>query len=298
MVPVFLWMRLDLVFLVVRTTSGGVFWGVCDLIMILVSLSGNEWGCVPVLLVVWHGVSSTIACWSLSAVGSWHWDGDVWESSHRLILCGVGRSLVVQCPELGSPTSEAQAWHLAKAPKPCQPHGLSMWLWTSDLTSLCLSVCFLIYRLVFGRDALQLYFERYTVVNIPGTGSDLTTKTNYIFIWCSNEKSYEYIDSIALSSVISEVCKPFGPSETWPLFFLKTNLLKHLRSYDNIAVIYTVTDSSANQLFAQPVKWVSWCLGLCWDLVRDVKSFLLRSAWERLENIRSQKWGQEGNTFR
>ena len=32
---VFWWMRLDLVFLVGRTASGGVFWGVCDLIMIL-----------------------------------------------------------------------------------------------------------------------------------------------------------------------------------------------------------------------------------------------------------------------
>ena len=63
--PVFWWMRLDLVFLVGRTVSRGVFWGVCDLIMILGSLSANGWGCVPVLLVVWYGVSSTIACWSL-----------------------------------------------------------------------------------------------------------------------------------------------------------------------------------------------------------------------------------------
>ena len=31
------------------------------------------------------------------------------EISHQLILHGTGRSLVVQCPELGSPTSEAQA---------------------------------------------------------------------------------------------------------------------------------------------------------------------------------------------
>ena len=37
--PVFWWMRLDLVFLVGITTSRGVFWGVCDLIMILGSLS-------------------------------------------------------------------------------------------------------------------------------------------------------------------------------------------------------------------------------------------------------------------
>ena len=70
--PVFWWMRLDLFFLVGRTTSGGVFWGVCELIMILGSLSANGWGCVPVLLVVWHRVSNTVACWSLSGSGSSH----------------------------------------------------------------------------------------------------------------------------------------------------------------------------------------------------------------------------------
>ena len=43
-----------------------MFWGVCELIMILGSLSAIGWGCVPVLLVVWHRVSSTVACWSLS----------------------------------------------------------------------------------------------------------------------------------------------------------------------------------------------------------------------------------------
>ena len=67
--PVFWWMMLDLVFLVGRTVSSGVFWGVCDLVMIFSSLSANGWGCVPVLLVVWHRVSSTVACWSFS-VGS------------------------------------------------------------------------------------------------------------------------------------------------------------------------------------------------------------------------------------
>ena len=53
-----------------RTASSCVFWDVCELIMILGSLSANRWGCVPVLLVVWHSVSSTVACWSLSAAGS------------------------------------------------------------------------------------------------------------------------------------------------------------------------------------------------------------------------------------
>ena len=67
--PVFWWMRLDIVFLVGRTASGGVFWGVCELIMILSSLSANGWGCVSVLLVVWHRVPSTGAYWSLSGAG-------------------------------------------------------------------------------------------------------------------------------------------------------------------------------------------------------------------------------------
>ena len=53
-----------------RTASGGVFWDVCDLIMILGSLCANGCGCVPVLLVVWHRVSSTVACWSLGGAGS------------------------------------------------------------------------------------------------------------------------------------------------------------------------------------------------------------------------------------
>ena len=71
LVLVFWWMRLDLVFLVGSSTSGGVFWGVCGLIIILGSLLASGWGCVPVLLVVWHRVSSTGACWSLSGAGSW-----------------------------------------------------------------------------------------------------------------------------------------------------------------------------------------------------------------------------------
>ena len=68
--PVFRWMSLDLVFLGGRSASSGVFWGVCDLIMILVSLSVNGCCYVPVLLVVWHRVSSTVTCWSLSGAGS------------------------------------------------------------------------------------------------------------------------------------------------------------------------------------------------------------------------------------
>ena len=107
--PVFWWMRLDLVFLVGRSMSRGVFWGVCGLIMILGSLSAKGRVCVPVLLVVWHSVSSTVACWLLSGAGSQRRDGDDWEIFCRLILCGAGRSMMDQCPELGSPTSEAQA---------------------------------------------------------------------------------------------------------------------------------------------------------------------------------------------
>ena len=67
---VFWWVGMDLVFLVGRAASNGVFWGVCGLSMILGSLSANGWGCVPILLVVWHRVSSTGACWPLGGAGS------------------------------------------------------------------------------------------------------------------------------------------------------------------------------------------------------------------------------------
>ena len=68
--PVFWWMRVYLVFLVGRKVSGGLSWGVCDLIMILGNLSANGWVFVPVLLVVWCRVSSTVASWSLSGAES------------------------------------------------------------------------------------------------------------------------------------------------------------------------------------------------------------------------------------
>ena len=45
----------------------GCLWPYYD----LGSLCGNGCGCVPVLLVIWHRVSCTVACWSLSEVGSW-----------------------------------------------------------------------------------------------------------------------------------------------------------------------------------------------------------------------------------
>ena len=68
--PVFWWVGLDLDFLVGRTASGGAFWVVCELVMILGILSTTGWSCAPVLLVVWHVASSTGACWALSGAGS------------------------------------------------------------------------------------------------------------------------------------------------------------------------------------------------------------------------------------
>ena len=70
MVPVFWWVGLDLVFLVGIAMFGVVFWCVCELSMILDSLCANEWGCVPFLLVVWHGASSAGAFWLLGGAGS------------------------------------------------------------------------------------------------------------------------------------------------------------------------------------------------------------------------------------
>ena len=67
--PAFWWIELDLVPLMGRGTSVGVFWGVRELSMTLGSLSANGWGCVTLLLVVWHEVSSTGACWPFGGAG-------------------------------------------------------------------------------------------------------------------------------------------------------------------------------------------------------------------------------------
>ena len=100
---------LYLVLLVVRTTSSDVFWSFFELSMTLGSLSANGYGCVPVLLVVWHGAFITGAFWPLGAAESLCLDEDLWEISHRLILRGARRFLVVQCPGCGPPTSKSQA---------------------------------------------------------------------------------------------------------------------------------------------------------------------------------------------
>ena len=51
-----------------------IFWKSLRRIGVSSSLNvcANGWGFVPVFLVVWHRVSCTVACWSLSRAGSWH----------------------------------------------------------------------------------------------------------------------------------------------------------------------------------------------------------------------------------
>ena len=61
---------LYLVLLLGRAASGGGFWSVSELSVTVGSLSAYGWGSVPVLLVVWHGASSTGACWLLGGAGS------------------------------------------------------------------------------------------------------------------------------------------------------------------------------------------------------------------------------------
>ena len=68
---VFWFVRLYLVLLIGRVVSGGVFWSVCELSSTLGSLSANEGGCVPVLLVVCYGASSTGLCWWFGRTGSY-----------------------------------------------------------------------------------------------------------------------------------------------------------------------------------------------------------------------------------
>ena len=116
-------MRLDLVFLVGRSTFGGVFWGVCGRIMILGSLCANGWVCFPVLLVVWHRVSSTVACWSLSGAGFWHLDGDLWEIFSVWYYVGLGGLLWTSVLNLALPPQ----WHSPDASLEHQEPVQSTW---------------------------------------------------------------------------------------------------------------------------------------------------------------------------
>lgn len=59
------WVVLGLVPLMSRTMSRYTFRGGCELSMALGTLSADGWGCVPILLVVWHEMSST------GAAGTW-----------------------------------------------------------------------------------------------------------------------------------------------------------------------------------------------------------------------------------
>ena len=119
--PVSWWMRLDLVFLVGRTASGGVFCGVCDLILILGSLSANGWG-VPVLLVVWHRVFTTVACWLLS--------GDGW------VLALKWRSLRELSPFDTTLELESLWWtNVLNSALPPQKHRPDTWLEHQDPVS-------------------------------------------------------------------------------------------------------------------------------------------------------------------
>ena len=68
--PAFWWVELDLLSLMGRATSGGVFWGVCGLSTTLDSLSADGWVCVPFVLVALHGVFSTGAYRQLGGTGS------------------------------------------------------------------------------------------------------------------------------------------------------------------------------------------------------------------------------------
>ena len=84
------------------------------------SLSFDGWGCVSVLLIIWHKVFTV----DLQAVGlSWVLVS-IWiplERTYWLIFTEPRNSLVVQCPGLGVPTPKAQVQLLARESKAQKP---------------------------------------------------------------------------------------------------------------------------------------------------------------------------------
>ena len=123
--PALWWVELNLFPLKGRASSVGVFWGVCEFNTTLGSLPTDGWGCVPVLLVVWHEVSSTGAFRQLCGAWSLCWYGYLWEHACWLIFTGPGNSLVVQRPRLYIPNPEAQAWPLSREPRVHKLHSVA-----------------------------------------------------------------------------------------------------------------------------------------------------------------------------
>ena len=81
--PVFWWVGLDLVFLVGRAVSSGVFWGFCELSMILAA--SLLMGGVMFLSCLAWGIQQ----WSLLAIG-WSWVLALrWRSLGDLLLVGI-----------------------------------------------------------------------------------------------------------------------------------------------------------------------------------------------------------------
>ena len=71
--PAFWWVELSLFLLMSRALSGGMFWGVCELSMILGSLCvvGGFVFLFCLLSVVCCEASSPGRCWQLGGTGSW-----------------------------------------------------------------------------------------------------------------------------------------------------------------------------------------------------------------------------------
>lgn len=63
------WLELNLIPLVGRAMSGGVFGGIYELSTNLSSLFADGWCCVPVLVVVWPEASITGSCKQLVELG-------------------------------------------------------------------------------------------------------------------------------------------------------------------------------------------------------------------------------------
>ena len=92
-----------------KAVSGGVFWNISGLCMVLGMLSADVWVCIPVLL---SGVQEVWWSWALSS------DKVIFKLPQQLIFLVSRDSLVTPCFRLSSSTQEAQAWLPVMEPGP------------------------------------------------------------------------------------------------------------------------------------------------------------------------------------
>ena len=124
-----------------------------------------------------------------------------------------------QRPELGSPTSEAQAWYPAGAPRPCQPHGIILFLCLLSFASLSHNILW----------NPELYYHNPTSLCSSGTHCSSQTSLflrSLLSGWCTGSLYFFQLGPLSASFSFQPVLMPFSsPAEAFFFSFVLSLVL-------------------------------------------------------------------------